>query len=416
MKKIVKIAFFTVLLVSLLGIGAFAQEKTIEWDYGGEDSFTETYNYGGELQVGDNKVSPLTDAYKIIFSDYYSENVYYEFDVEKSGYYDFETVSDSYYGIYISQDIKDGVAYGDAEYLTLEGNGYKVYLEEGECVVGLIFYFYDWNGLGDIYNSELNIEFIGSEITDLQIADEYLDNIILGYHIATEYDEENICSILAEGKLVFDSGKEYEFFEYLDVRYSDDIAPGENTVTFVLPNYEKEYAVKIKTVDDYIKDVEVGNIEEAAVVKETFMPGIVFHPDEYIDVIITLPDGTKKDDDYIVELNDDNYIWVTYDYIQKDDGKWYFVVSAADKEYICEPCKTVTASFDENFGLYWSSVLEYAVVMIGETSWYLTDALHMFSGLSVGERMENISIVFSELEEYYTEVYNLTELFMNFVF
>lgn len=416
MKRKLKIIALIFILISLLAVGAFAQNKTIEWDYGGEESPRETYSFGGELQIGDNKVSPLTDAYNIIFSDYYSENVYYEFDVEKSGYYDFETVSDAYYGIYISQDIKDGVAYGDAEYLTFEDEGYKVYLEEGECVVGLIFYFYDWNGLGDIYNSELNIEFIGSEITDLQIADEYLENIILGYHIATEYDEENICSILAEGKLVFDSGKEYEFFEYLDVRYSDDIAPGENVITFVLPNYEKEYAVKIKTVDDYIKDIEVVNIEEATVVKETFMPDIVLQPDEYIEIIITLPDGTEKNDDYIVELNGDNYIWVTYDYIQKDDGKWYFVVSAADKEFICEPCETVTASFEENFGLYWSSVLEYAVGMIGETSWYFTDAFNMFSGLSAGERMEYISIVFSELKEYYTEVYNLTELFVNSVF
>lgn len=424
MKKTLKSMIFlilsAVLIFSVFTVGSFAQDKSIIWNYG-DDVYQETYYYGGELKLGENKVSPLADADEIIFGDCYDDNVYYEFDVEQSGYYDFEAVSDAYYSIYISQDIRDGIVYGDKELLITDDEGFSVYLEEGECIVGLIFYYYDWNGLGDIYNSELNIEFIGSEITDMQIEEEYLEDLILGYHIGSEYDENNTADILAEGKLVFNSGKELEFYEYLNAEYPEDIAPGENVITFVLPGYKKEYTVQIKTVDDYIKNVEVGNIDDMTVVKQTFMPDVVFTPDvNYIELIITNPDGTKKteiaDYDYMIELKGDKYIWISYDYIQKDDGKWYFTVEAMNKEYLSVPCETVQASFEENLGLYFNCVLEYAIGMVGETSWYLTDAFDLSLDLSVKERTELLSDAFSEIGNYYSEVYKITEMFMNFVF
>lgn len=420
MKKLVKTAALAVLMISLLGIGAFAQNKTIEWDFSEDVFLRETFSYGGELEVGSNEVTPLTEIEKVIFGDYYSDNVYYEFDVPESGYYDFETVSDAYYTVYISQDIRDGIVYGDTECLTVEDDGVKVYLEEGECKVGLVFYFYDWNGLGDIYNSELNIEFFGSEITDFQIEEEYLEDLILGCHIGSESDENNTAYIFAEGKLVFDSGRECDFYGYLDIEYSDDIAPGENTVTVVLSDYRKDYTVQIKTVDDYIKDIEVGNIGDMTVVRQSFIPEVVFTPDtEYTELIITYPDGTKKTeiayDGYSIELKGDKYLWITYDYVQHEDGKWYFTVAAMDKEYVSVPCETVEASFDENCGLYFNYVLEYAIGMTGEVSWYLSDAFDMLSGLSAGERMECVSAAFSEIGEYYAEVYELTGMFMSSV-
>ena len=116
MKKTLKITVFVIMLVSLFTLSAFAQEKTIEWDLGYEDSERETFFYGGELKAGNNKVSSVNkpDKYNYIFDE---DLVYYEFDVEQSGYYNIEFLSENFNGTsYISQDIRNGVVYGDKEY------------------------------------------------------------------------------------------------------------------------------------------------------------------------------------------------------------------------------------------------------------------------------------------------------------
>lgn len=421
MKKAFKIALAAVMIISMMTLFASAQEKSIELCYDEEYSETETYYYGGELKNGNNKVRPLADVDEIIFGDHYDDYVYYEFDVEQSGYYDFEAVSDAYYSIYISQDVRNGVVYGDTEVMFMDDKGFSVYLEEGSCIVGLIFYFYDWNGLGDVYNSGLNIEFLGAEITDMQIEEEYLEDLILGYHIGNEYDEENICGIYAEGKLVFDSGKECEFGESFAVEYPEDIAPGENAVTFTLPGYSKEYTVQIKTVDDYIKSVEVGNADRVAVVRQTFVPFIAYPSEtDSIELIITKPDGTKQTEavgwHYDIELKGEKTLTVWCDYCQKDDGNWYLTVQAAEKEFLAVPCETVSASFGENISLYWEGVLEYSLIMIDDVMYYLPDALNVFSGLNSEDRMIYFSNVFSAVGDCCGEIYSLTEMFFDYVF
>ncbi len=417
MKKTLKIFAFIIAIVSLFALSAFAQDKTIEWvdDYG-----SETYSYGGELKIGNNKVSPTKEPNKFNLNIFDGDFVYYEFDVEQSGYYDIEAVADNYYSTYISQDIRNGVVYGEKEYLLFDENGFKVYLEEGNCIFGMIFYFDNPGFTDSAYDGELNIEFIAEEITDLQIEDEYLEDLILGYHIDTDYDEENTCGIPAKGKLVFNNGKEIGFNEYLSAKYDENIAPGENEITFVLPNYQKSYTVQIKTVEDYIKNIEIGNAEEVAVVKETFVPDIVYSIDpEYFELILTMPDGTKKteciDYYYDIELKGGKLLTVWCDYYQKDDGNWYLTVELGNKEYLSIPCKKIPASFNENYTLYWEGIMEYALIMIGDSSLYFADAFDMFSDLSIKERIDCISNAFAAIGDYYSEVYKLTEMFIDYV-
>ena len=413
MKKALKTSAFIILIISLFALNASAQSKTIEWDYGYEDSERETYTYGGELKLGNNKIS--TDADR---SDFV--RTYYEFDVEQSGYYNIEQVSYDDCTAYISQDIRNGVVYGDKEYFVFDNDGFKVYLEEGKCIFGVCFYDFDLSIFDYTYECELNIELIASEITDLQIEDEYLEDIILGYHIGTEYDENNTGGIYAEGKIIFDNGKELEFSEWIGVKYPENIAKGENVITFVLPNYKKSYTVQIKTVDDYIKYIEIGNAEDVAFVKETFMPDVVYSIDpEYFELILTMPDGSKKTElveyYYDIELKGDRLLTVWCDYYQKEDGKWYLTVSVGNDEYLRIPCETVPASFSENYIVYWESVAEYTFSMLDETSSWFSNAFDILSELSFKERTEYISNGFTAISNYYSGIYNLTEMFIGYV-
>lgn len=422
MKRTLKTIALILALVSLFALSASAKDKTIEWDYSYDDSYRETYVYGGELKLGNNKIEPISKVNRFDFDTFHRDRVYYEFDVEKSGYYSIEILGDLYYTHYlpnISQDIRNGVVYGEKEYLLLDDYCYGVYLEEGDCIFGVDFFIYEPYFLDGDYSGELSMEFIAEEITDIQIDDEYLEDMILGYHIATEYDENNTTDIVAGGKVVFDNGKEYEFYQIVDVEYSDDIAPGENKITFVLDDFKKEYTVQIKTVDDYIESIEIKNLEEVAVVTQTFIPDYAYSSDFYLDLVVNKPDGTKITEEevyyfYDIELKGDKSLTIWFEYLQGDDGKWYFIAYAGDKELLREPCKTVSASFEDNYLIFIEKVADCTLFMLSDFSWYMSDAFGILSGLSITERFESFSDAFTSIGDCYSEIYNLTEKFIDY--
>ena len=417
MKKGLKITALIIAIISMFTLIASAQDKTIEWNYGYE--YSETYSYGGELKIGNNKVSPVSKPKWYETGDFRSEYVYYEFDVEKSGYYSIDILGDLYYTHYmpaVSQDIRDGVVYGEKEYLFLDDYRYSVYLEEGDCIFGIDFFIYEPYFPDGDYSGELNIEFIAEKITDIQIDDEYLEDIIFGLHIDPEYDENNTTYIPAKGKIIFDNGKEYDFNQHLNIEYPDDIAPGESQITFVIDDFKKEYTVQIKTVDDYIESIEIGNIEEVAVVTQTFLPDVAYSTDVYYDLIVTKPDGTKITEEevyyiYDIQLKGEKSLTIWFDHIQEDDGKWYFVVEAGYKEYLKVPCKSVPASFEENYILFIEKVAEYTFVMLDDFSCYILNAVDIFSGLTATERFESFFDAFTSIKDYYVEIFNLAKLF-----
>lgn len=418
LKSIVSLVLTAVLMFSLFSICAFAEEKSIIWNYG-ENVVQDTYYYGGELKVGENKVSPLADADELVFDYVYTDMVYYEFEVEQSGYYNI--ITEYNYYICISQDIRDGVAYGNEDYTTYneDYDVYMCYLTEGECVFGLGFIIYTWDSKEEIYNSSLGIEFIGEEITDMQIEQEYLEDIILGYHIDSEYDEDNSGSLPVKGKVTFDSEKEVEISNYLMVEYADGIAAGETEITFCLLNYKKDFTVQIKTVENFVKSVEINNTDEINKVKETFVPDFVIYPDvEDVDLTVTMADGTKKNItdtySYEIELKGEKFIYIWCDYVQKEDGKHYFTVEVADKEYLSIPCETEPVSFNENMNLFWKSVMEQAFLLIDFVSMYLNYAFDFTANIGVEDRLAAISSAFMRVERYFENVSELVEHFRNY--
>ena len=416
MKKAFKTIILIAMLLSLFAVSVSAQDKTIQWDDGYD---IETYSYGGELKLGNNTISPVSESGFFDFASFRFDNVYYEFDVEKSGYYSIETFGELYVTPLVSQDIRDGVVYSEEETTFYDYDGFKVYLEEGECVFGVNFIIYGLVYPDDLYDAELNIEFIAEEITDIKVEDEYLEDIILGYHIATEYDENNTGSIPAKGKIVFNNGKELEFDQYVSVEYPDNIAPGKNKISFVFPNFKKDYTVEIKTVNDFIKSVEIGNPEEAATVKQLFLPDVIYSPDVYIELIMAKPDGTKITEEiyssYDLELKGDKYLTIWCNHYQKDDGNWYLTVEVGNKEYLSIPCEATPASFKENYILYTNYVTESMLNIFANFSWYMFDAVNVFSGLSIKERAESFSDAFISVGENCSEIYNLNKLFLDYI-
>ena len=416
MKRALKSIVLIAMLLSLFAVSVSAQDKTIQWDNGYD---IETYNYGGELKLGNNTISPVGKSDFFDFASFRLDNVYYEFDVEKSGYYSIETVGELYVAPLVSQDIRNGVVCSEEETMFYDYDGFMVYLEEGECVFGVNFMIYGLIYPDDIYDAELNIDFVAEEITDIKVEEDYLEDIILGYHIATEYDENNTSSIPAKGKIVFNNGKEFEFDQYVSVEYPDNMALGKNKISFVFPNFKKDYTVEIKTVNDFIKSVEIGNPEEAATVKQLFLPDVIYSPDVYIELIMTKPDGTKITEEvygsYDLELKGDKYLTIWCNHYQKDDGNWYLTVEVGNEEYLSVPCDATPSSFTENYILYTNYVTESMLNIFANFSWYMFDEVNVFSGLSIKERAESFVDAFISVGENCSEIYNLNKLFLDYI-
>ena len=132
-----------------------------------------------------------------------------------------------------------------------------------------------------------------------------------------------------------------------------------------------------------------------------------------------MPDGTKKteyiDYYYDIELKGEKLLTIWCEYYQKEDGNWYLTVELGNKEYLRIPCKTIPASFTENYILYLEGIMEYAFIMIDDSTWYFTNALDLFSGSGIKERMDCISNGFTAIGDCYSEVFELTEMFMNYI-
>lgn len=416
MKKVLKITALFIMLISLFTLTASAEVKTIQWD---DDYDTETYSYGGELKLGGNIISPIRKPNIFNSEIVYLDNVYYEFNAEKSGYYTIVSVGDLFLTPQVSQNIGDGIIYGEEEWIFLS-DGILVYLEEGTCIFGISFLIYEYFYPDDVYSGEINIEYIAEEITDMQIEEGYLEDILLEEHISPEYDDDNISGIPAKGKLIFNSGKEVEFDQYLDFEYPENIAPGKNEIIFNIPNFKKTFTVDIKTVDDYIKNIEIGNADEVAVVSQTFVPYIAIPPEpDNIELVFTLPDGTKKTEDvsyyYDFELKGDKFISVWCEYYQKEDGEWYLVVELANEEYLNIPCKKVPASALANYILYFEGITEFTCVMFDDFSWYIAYAFDFSSGMSIDERMQCFSEAFNAVSTCCSDIRELTGYFIDYI-
>lgn len=326
-------------------------------DFRDPKKMSEKVDYKGNLKLGDNHVD---------FED--GEDLYYvTFNVEEPGYYLFTCDRKDLYNfswIFIPKDSQSGKIedFYRLKYRPLDKGNFD-YLEAGEHSLLI-------SSTGEMDSTDVHVEYLGEEVTDFQIEQEDLDNVILGYNEVTPVGNGELLYLahdmteVEEGKygnyfrtkIIFSSGKVFDMGDWgLSYRVKDGkLKEGKNTVTFFLAEYygiDKEFEITAHYPTEYIKDIEVTNIDEFKVVKIN-EEGFVHQVPENYEVTVTYADGSKETFDgatwdRFIELDDGRKLFVTFnrarenmsmDYRLRSRDYLRFRVSIGETDYIDEVC------------------------------------------------------------------------------
>ena len=361
MKKTIKSVFAAVfaVIMALSSLTVFAAEENqnIKWKYNDTEIFLE---YAG---VFDKKitVTPKKENQK--------HQVYYELAIPQSGYY---LVSAKHIGsdfsIEFPEKIENGVAYGKLFKCMIENSGRITDTQKticrfsaGKTVMGV----YCLNT-----ELEIGIEYLDKEITDFQVEQEDLDNVILGYNEVVAVDDENLLFLTHDmtdayegryanyfrAKIVFLSGKVFDIGN-TGLAYNvkgGELKEGKNTVTFIMAEelgVNKEFELTAYPPTHFIKNIEISNLDEFKTVKIN-KDGFVYGNPEKLEMTVTYADGTKETFtsgswDGFIELDNGKKVYVTFcrangnmsmDYRLRSREAIHFRVSIGDTDYIDEIC------------------------------------------------------------------------------
>lgn len=360
LKSIIALALALILSLGVVST-AFAVNvgDTIEWTYEGdygEYTGTDTYNYYGELTEGTNNIKG--DDYEVPC---------YTFDAEKSGYYLFSSENGLY--VNISEEIRDGAPYNyatgfyaDGEECYSAGDDTELfYIPEGTTYTAVHFY-------GDYADGTLDIEYLGAELTDVNIDENNLKDLIKDYDFG--YGSGNGFDLMTDVTFTFDNENEVVFenaYLRLDTLDSSEVVEGENTVkTINTFGIEKEYTLTCYPVDYYITKVEISNIDKYLTYKKSYSKY------NYIDIgfysandgkgiegetlTVTLCDGSTQSfvidwgEEVKIELPNGRKVnlYVGENYRPYDDSLW-FVAEVCGVIVFEKECTEIEATAKENF-------------------------------------------------------------------
>ncbi|MBQ2974243.1 MAG: RNA polymerase sigma factor [Clostridia bacterium] len=330
-------------------------------DFGDPKKMSEKVDYKGTLKLGDNHVE---------FEDGVS-TYYVNFEVEEPGYYLFTSDRKDMYTfswVFVPEDSQSGQidGYYSAVISPYENEDILEYFEAGEHTLLI-------SRTEGIDSTGVNVEYLGEEITDIQIEQEDLDNVILGYDEITKRDERDknmfwvIAHDMTEGeeglygnsfrtKIIFSSGKVHDMGD-VGLSYhvkGGKLKEGKNTVTFELGEkfgFHKEFVITAHSPKEYVKDIEVSNIDEFKKVKINEEGFIHSKPENY-EVTVTYADGRKETFDgatwdRFIELDDGRKLLVVFNRAREDMSMDYrlrsrdylrFRVSIGETDYIDEVC------------------------------------------------------------------------------
>ena len=360
MKTVKKLTAIFLCFVMLLGVSitsASALEigDTVEFveEYWDGDSYTETWIYAGTAKEGINKVE----------SEESDIDLCYEFNVEKSGYYSVTWLGNGYINARITETYEKGIAKNYADNIN---NNYEnefgifydskiFYLEEGVSLINI------YVNINDIMENSFKIEYFADSITDVKFEDEKLyaikDNGMYSYDdylgFSADYTIEFSNSITVDD-------------EWVNCLLENELKKGENTVTMVLPGYEKEIFVNYYEVSDFIESVEIENLDKYLELKE-FYDDYEYPQFDNEKITVSFKDGTKQTINYIqwddiqITLPCGKVIYVLayypteYSDIKKAE-KPSFVVSIGDTRFIEKECNITKVSFSENLSNFSSDI------------------------------------------------------------
>ena len=331
-------------------------------DFKTDGKMPEKVDYKGTLKLGNNHIDFEDGTYTYSVTINVEEPGYYLFTCERKDLYTFAYV-------YVPEDTQSKFInnYHRSTLRPLD-KGNMGYFEVGEHTLLV-------SRTEGIESTDVYVEYFGEEITDIQIEQEDLDNVILGYNEVTLIGDDGKFMFLAhdysdveEGryanyfrtKIFFSSGKVFDMGDMGLGYYVKDgkLKEGKNTVKFRLFEeefgYDKEYVITAHPPTDYVKDIEVSNLDELKTVKIN-EDGFVYGKPENFDVTVTYADGTKetfdgKTWDRMVRLDNGMEIYITFcraretmtmDYRLRGRESVHFRVSIGETDYIDEIC-TVT--------------------------------------------------------------------------
>lgn len=268
------------------------EEKVLDYDLVG--TMPMKINYKGNIETGRNHLTFEND-----------DSIYYmNFYADKPGYYRFTGDYESraaYCRVNVPvYDPSDGTI---KDFADGEGNykdGFVYYLDEGENTV-VIEKGIRYEGK----ESYVDVEYLGEEIAEIVFDEEKVDNVVLGYD---EYIEGNILlwqkqegidnglyANIFPLKIIFTDGTECDLGNCeLTYRVKEgELKEGKNTAIFTLwgETYEKE--ITLHPVTDYVKEIEVDNIDEF-IYAEIGEDGYVYDNPEEIIMTVTYADGSKE--------------------------------------------------------------------------------------------------------------------------
>ncbi len=347
MKKTLK-SILAATLAIILAFGSFSafatEENTLKWVFDREEDYSTEYLYSGEFKEGTNTIvaNPENDF------------LYYILNADKTGYYYFSYNAYDISWIGIPDEVTDGVAYESKipVYYSYDWSGettseYIYYLEAGETVIGIDYYFYETES----DKSVLSIEYLG-EGMDISFDEKDITDLVINGDIYF-YDEYSF--LYTDYTLSFTGGKtivledEELYFLY------DEYDEGENTITVKLGNFTKDITVTAYYIDHFITDAQLTKSEKYTDVYMNYDYSYILPVISNESIKFTFSDGSTYNSviDYnygIVILPNGREYFVEAYYGYGNDYDYSLMIDVANQTVKEYECNVETSGIIDNVG------------------------------------------------------------------
>lgn len=339
MKKTLKsILALTLALIMLLGtLTVFAAEgDTVEWDF---VWWTDEYVWAGEAKTGANTITYNDEA----------NQVYLDFNAEKAGYYTvrYNSTIIDWAGFPYKYDENKASDESFIDYYVDENDIQTtlVKLDAGSTILGVDYYN------SEVSSSDITIEYLGEAVTDITVDEKFLVGMLDEYDIFCDFSEGYMFT---DYVVTFSEGKTYGFeHSYLEFK-CENYAEGENTVTAVFEEFEKDIKVNVFSVESTVKSAELSNYENYTSIVYNYEgeSNAYYIFDESVKV--TFSDGTtytapiSYSQGTVIFPNGREYPVSVY-YSSSDDGPT-LAIAVAEKEVTVYECTESQAGVLDNIG------------------------------------------------------------------
>lgn len=409
MKKFLSVILAALILVCPLCGFATEAPETLEWYFFCDDSEPcdpWIYSYKGSIGLGKSEVKFTEGEY----------NDYYTFNAENAGYYYVKCSENDILWLDFPEEIKDGKAFGEAEgYFISESEcdiESIIKLDAGETVLGI-----DFRRMSDPEETyEFEIDYLGSEITDIVIEEEALENLILDVDLLNNDGSYTFTDV----DVVFSGGKTITVKnEWLEL-YTDTYSwvKGENNATIDYMNFSKNVVVHACEMSDVITDVEFVNFDEYKDVITTFDEP--YAKEIYgAELVFTLADGNKinfsTEYEESIEINGRSYYpYAYYSYNGAEDVDIKISVSGIIVETF--DCDVTKSSYIDGSGLLLSCIGDSLKDSFYYSRVAFTEFMRMYDAEDFEDTLYDTLSYFNLSFEKFINCFRLLETFMNYYF